>query len=222
MLKINLFIILTIIVLFVLLYINNSEHFGATDTLNPEAVRNISSVYNTDNLTATNIRATQKLNISDNVSFVKGTESPDMLDIFMGDGTGWGVNFKKYDNTTVARIQDNGHLTVNSINLLPRGIITAWSGAYNQIPAGWLLCDGSNGTPDLRGRFIFGAGTLPVGNIGGSDTVKLTSDQIPYANFGGIASANGGSYGVFGNPMTTNNPVSIMPPYYTLAWIMKA
>ncbi len=41
MLKLNLFMILAIIVLFVLLYINNEEHFGATDTLNPEAVRNI-------------------------------------------------------------------------------------------------------------------------------------------------------------------------------------
>ena len=63
MIKLNLIIILAIIVLLVFLYMNNSEHFGAIDTINPEAVKNISSVYNTDNLTATNITASNSLNV---------------------------------------------------------------------------------------------------------------------------------------------------------------
>ena len=49
------------------------------------------------------------------------------------------------------------------------GTILAYTGALDAIPAGWFLCDGSNGTPDLRDRFIVGAGrTYYVGVTGGS------------------------------------------------------
>jgi len=44
--------------------------------------------------------------------------------------------------------------------LLPTGVITMWSGAISAIPTGWYLCDGSNSTPDLRGKFIIGAGAI--------------------------------------------------------------
>lgn len=63
---------------------------------------------------------------------------------------------------------------------IPAGIITMWSGLSSDIPSGWLLCNGSNGTPDLRDRFIVGAGNLyEVGNSGGSNTVILTTEQLP-------------------------------------------
>lgn len=39
----------------------------------------------------------------------------------------------------------------------PQGGIIMWSGLTTNIPSGWALCDGSNGTPDLRGRFVLGA-----------------------------------------------------------------
>lgn len=39
-------------------------------------------------------------------------------------------------------------------------MILIWSGAIVDIPAGWALCDGNNGTPDLRGKFIVGAGGI--------------------------------------------------------------
>lgn len=54
---------------------------------------------------------------------------------------------------------------------LPRGIITMWSGATNAVPSGWALCDGNNDTPNLKDRFIVGAGqSYGVGNTGGSIT----------------------------------------------------
>ena len=37
------------------------------------------------------------------------------------------------------------------------GVIVMWSGSIATIPSGWVLCNGSNGTPDLRNRFIIGA-----------------------------------------------------------------
>lgn len=42
--------------------------------------------------------------------------------------------------------------------LVPRGIIAMWYGSVASIPAGWALCNGANGTPDMRNRFVVGAG----------------------------------------------------------------
>lgn len=59
------------------------------------------------------------------------------------------------------------------------GTIILWSGAATAIPAGWALCNGANGTPDLRGRFVVGAGSggsYVPGDIGGqADITTLPS-----------------------------------------------
>jgi hypothetical protein len=59
-------------------------------------------------------------------------------------------------------------------NYLPAGAIVMWSGTVATIPQGWALCDGTQGTPNLRDRFVVGAGTtyLP-GDTGGSATANL-------------------------------------------------
>ena len=65
-------------------------------------------------------------------------------------------------------------------HLVPPGAIIMWSGSINNIPVGWALCDGRNGTPDLRDRFIVGAGgSYNVGDTGGADAVTLDADQMP-------------------------------------------
>jgi hypothetical protein len=55
-------------------------------------------------------------------------------------------------------------------------MIIIWSGSLGSVPAGWVLCDGTNSTPDLRNRFIVGAGsTYAVGATGGSaDAIVVT------------------------------------------------
>lgn len=50
------------------------------------------------------------------------------------------------------------------------GMIQMWSGSLINIPTGWYLCDGSNGTPDLRNRFIMGAGAAEPHGVGGAAT----------------------------------------------------
>lgn len=51
----------------------------------------------------------------------------------------------------------------------PIGTITAWSGALVDVPFNWQLCDGTNGTPDLRNKFLVGAGdTYAVDEAGGA------------------------------------------------------
>lgn len=62
----------------------------------------------------------------------------------------------------------------------PSGGIIMWSGAIVDIPSGWLLCNGTSGTPDLRGRMIIGAGgAYAVGDTGGNTTITLSEAQLP-------------------------------------------
>jgi microcystin-dependent protein len=63
-------------------------------------------------------------------------------------------------------------------------VITLWSGSVTSIPSGWVLCDGTNGTPDLRDKFVVGANTgtgdtvypgLSVGATGGNADATLVA-----------------------------------------------
>jgi microcystin-dependent protein len=158
-------------------------------------------------------------------------------------------------------------LNVNTnvkLNFIPKGTIIMFNGSV--IPQGWLLCNGQNGTPDLRNRFIVGAGgNYQLNNTGGVDNVVLNVNQIPEHTHGG--SCNTGIDGnhnhslhlkhgasnktggddrtvtnfhgwedrkseVAGNHTHTTNcsmattgnnaPHENRPPYYALAFIMKA
>lgn len=62
----------------------------------------------------------------------------------------------------------------------PSGTIFIWGNPLSEIPAGWVLCDGNNGTPNLLGKFLRGApsGTDP-GATGGENSKTLTSSQLP-------------------------------------------
>ena len=135
---------------------------------------------------------------------------------------------------------------------VPSGLIAIWSGSTGSIPSGWLLCNGSNGTPDLRNSFILGAGnTYAVGATGGSTDAIVVSHthaatvtdpghshtlpNTPYITTGGNQWSSGG-YGLAysqTNSATTGITVANatagvsgsganMPPYYALAFIMKS
>jgi hypothetical protein len=59
---------------------------------------------------------------------------------------------------------------------LPTGVILIWSGSTGSIPSGYVICDGSNGTPDLRNSFVLGAGnTYTVGQTGGTADAIVVS-----------------------------------------------
>lgn len=73
---------------------------------------------------------------------------------------------------------------------VPIGTIVMWSGAEGTIPTGWHICDGTNGTPDLRGRFVLGVGESsatghtnhPLGSVGGEEKHTMTTDEIASHN----------------------------------------
>ena len=71
---------------------------------------------------------------------------------------------------------------LSNSSLFVTGMIIMWNSTVASIPTGWVLCDGNNSTPDLRNRFVVGAGTggnYSPGDTGGADSVTLTLNQIP-------------------------------------------
>jgi hypothetical protein len=84
---------------------------------------------------------------------------------------------------------------------IPTGAILLWSGSIGSIPAGYVLCNGNNGTPDLRDRFVVGAGsTYAVDATGGSADATLpththtaTSTVTDPGHFHGIGTGGNGT-----------------------------
>lgn len=93
----------------------------------------------------------------------------------------------------------------------PSGGIIMWSGSITSIPQGWALCNGSNGTPDLRDRFIVGAGsTYTVGETGGANSVTLTTAQMPAHSHTATVNDPGHSHSVSGATQQTNGGGTII------------
>ena len=120
---------------------------------------------------------------------------------------------------------------------VPAGCILMWSGAIANIPEGWQICDGTNNTPDLRDRFVYGAGNTVNPNVtGGStstDAHTLTIAEMPShthtGQLGGGPRADGDNQKEVGSGTTTGATggggshmhTGTLPPYLALAFIMK-
>lgn len=103
-------------------------------------------------------------------------------------------NFQRLSLETIKTYVDNVNIVANNaltiaqqavsgVSSFSPGMIMLWSGAINSIPSGWALCDGLDGRPNLKGRFIVGysasTGTYSMGATGGLASVTLTTSQIP-------------------------------------------
>jgi len=146
------------------------------------------------------------------------------------------------DNST--KVATTAYVANNGV---PSGCIVIWSGSSGSIPSGWNLCNGSNGTPDLRDRFVVGAGsTYAVGNTGGTKDAIVVSHSHSVSDPGHNHSLgfqnttidqNSGSAGLVrqgsSNTGTASTGISInstgdsgtnanLPPYYALCYIQKA
>lgn len=154
-------------------------------------------------------------------------------------------------DSTIAKFYYQNKFTVNNLvvnkscNIIPRGLIIAWYGSG--VPDGWALCDGTNCTPDLRGRAIFGYDSVnkrtKIGQTGGDETHLLTIGELPvhahsYKINGGtqqfLTSASGsGKHFRQGKKVgatknmytyindTKNLPHNNMPPFVVCSYIMK-
>lgn len=142
------------------------------------------------------------------------------------------------------------------LNLLPSGVIVMWSGSLASIPTGWLLCNGTGGTPDLRNRFVVGAGStyLPNNTGGSADAVVVQHTHTAtsavfdpgHAHSYTAPASTGSDATGFDTEIATTTPATTgtnstgitvattitstgvsgtnanLPPYYALAYIMKA
>lgn len=82
------------------------------------------------------------------------------------------------ENTTMNNKIETIESSISQVGGIPSGLICMWSGS--EIPSGWNLCDGTNGTPDLRDRFIVGSGSeYTIGETGGEKEHTLTTDEMP-------------------------------------------
>ena len=127
---------------------------------------------------------------------------------------------------------------------IPIGGIIIWSGSVSNIPSGFHLCDGSTigscATPDLRDRFVVGAGgSYSVGATGGAATHTLTVAEMPSHSHNhtdyhlGTSSSPCFSAGAANNQAITASTTRAttsaggggahnnLPPYYALAYIMR-
>jgi len=125
---------------------------------------------------------------------------------------------------------DAGLASIISVVDVPSGIIVLWSGAIVNIPAGWVICDGINSTPDLRDKFIVGAGTTynPADTGGAVNHNHTGTAEIVNSSLDtGDKIIDSTATGDFENTLTDDTITVVidnaegLPPYYALAYIMK-
>lgn len=165
--------------------------------------------------------------------------------------TSAGVTLGTYDNIYGII----GVLNTSTGTTIPTGMISLWYGSIGSVPLGWYLCDGTNGTPDLRDKFIVGAGSAySVAATGGSTDAIVVSHnhaatsvvtdpghnhtysvvQTSGGPSGGSASYTSTASITTGSSVTgitvattnvaagTSGTNANLPPYYALAYVMKA
>jgi hypothetical protein len=123
-----------------------------------------------------------------------------------------------YENESSGTYRWNGYAwdRVNAYIVpigVPDGAILMWSGSIAAIPASFVLCDGTNGTPDLRDRFIVGAGSsfAPLATGGSANAIVVshthsgtlsgstdTAGSHGHTYYGSNTQGSGGSAGVQG------------------------
>jgi hypothetical protein len=154
---------------------------------------------------------------------ILGTSGRPPNEIWLTDGVFYKFILKDSADVTI-QTYDNLYGIIGVIpsvapSSVPAGCIILWSGSIGSIPAGFVLCNGLNSTPDLRDRFIVGAGSsYAVDATGGSanaivvshnHTATSTSAVTDPGHFHTIGTADGNFTGVTGTPAKVqDNPTA--------------
>ena len=162
-----------------------------------------------------------------------------------------GIKYNPSTNVLTVGILTASTFNVTNAGVIPSGGIIMWSGAANAIPTGYVLCDGQNSTPDLRNRFVIGAGdTFSVDAIGGSANAVVVEHTHTLTDPGHTHTYSRAENLVFGSAETSSQQqkhkidygtnttdsqvtgITVdsqgesgtdknLPPYYALCYIMK-
>lgn len=142
---------------------NSNNEIGLVFNL-PEVLGTAGNTVNTSTVyTLPQIKVDKKGRI---VQITQGTPAP--TGVPWATATTTQVNVDRNLNTA-------GKLMENGAPLLPAGVVIMWYGSVSTIPVGWKLCNGTNGTPDLRDKFVVGAGSsYAPGNTGGTSSFSAS------------------------------------------------
>ncbi len=118
----------------------------------------------------------------------------------------------------------------NPVLPLVAGLIVMWSGTIASIPGGWVICDGTNGTPNLLAMFVQGVATAATnpGTTGGAVTRYLRHTSPNSTSYGAPYVAAPDAHGALATPsvgvgagLVADDIADIRPPFYDIAFIMK-
>ena len=207
---------------------------------------------NTTNIStnATNIKnldkrvTTNTTNISTNTTNITGLDTRvTKLENKVADKSDYEDLKTKVDTNTTNITTNTNDITnikneiKNLQDAMPVGSIIMFSGKAEEIPSGWAICNGENGTPNLIDRFILGS--TYAGGTGGNSQITLSVSQLPPHRhrlkkcwYGKADNANDRQVVRWDDSVSTNDqilteetglgmPIDIMPPYFRLIYIMK-
>jgi hypothetical protein len=152
---------------------------------------------------ATNFAVKDTLNTGDTNKIVRGTEiDTEFTAIASAIASKSDSNSPTFTGTPLAptatagtnntQIATTAFVSTAAAAAFPTGGIIMWSGSIASIPTGWALCDGTNGTPNLRDRFVIGAGSsYAVDATGGSKDAVVVS----HSHSGSVSGTTGGAGG---------------------------
>ena len=108
------------------------------------------------------------------------------------------INTKQYVDSQINSLNTTINVVVKDSSI-PKGAIIMWSGSITTIPSGWALCNGANGTPDLRNRFVIGSSSDVSGvsntSVTGANTKSGGSKDAVVVSHTHTGIANSGSGG---------------------------
>ena len=234
--------IIIIILIVAVIYIIATKNKSTQENFNPDelsSIRNeINRIYDMDVEAIRNLGAISK-------SLLTGTNYHSTAVGIPGELTIPANNTIFKGNQEIqGNIKVNGNIEFTNkdtllMNIFPRGMIISFNS--NVPPLGWTLCNGLNGAPDLRGRFVLGSGqgtsltNRNINTIGGEENNTLTVAQMPshnhsksypihnYPGSGGGGYLYAGEIQSWGDSQYTggSQPHNNMPPFYVLTYIMK-
>jgi hypothetical protein len=164
---------------------------------------------------STNFTAKDSLPTGDSARIVKGTEiDTEFTAISAAVASKADSNSPTFTGTPAAptatagtnttQLATTAFATAAALAAFPAGGIIMWSGSIAAIPSGWALCNGSSGTPDLRNRFVIGAGTTYAVNATGGSADSVVVSHTHTGTTGG-QSANHTHGMTFNRTSKSNN-----------------